>query len=332
VALKRGFYPSAAAFEYMPPAAQAFVRVLRLSQTDPDLLEKLNAYQPTVLTGYANVLESLAQEVDTGRLQLEELKQVVNNSETLTDAARKRMQAAFGVHVMDNYATGECPFLSNGCRVESGAHVNADWAVLEVVDENYRPVPPGTPGKKVLITNLANTVQPIIRYEVGDVVTMADAPCGCGSVLPRIQTIDGRTSDAFWIWDGIKYRRVLSSVFKQAVDYLREVREWQAVQCERNRFQLLLEPLPGAVVDALRARQLLHRQLEACGLQGVIEVDLQTVRALDADPATGKFRRVVSLVGTPEDLPGTLRELTPAPASSPAKLLPGRPAYAAGSS
>ncbi len=303
VTLKRGFYPSASAFEYMPAVARRFVEVLRLSHTEPDVVARLNAFRPTALTAYAAVLDELALEAEAGRLRLApELRQVTNNSEALSERARDRIARAFGVPVLNNYATGECPFLSNGCPTDLGAHVNADWAILEVVDEQYRPVPAGTPGRKVLITNLANTVQPFLRYEVGDIVTMAAAPCRCGSLLPRVERIDGRTADTFWVEDGRRYRQVISSVFKNAFDYTREVREWQAVQTGRNRVAVRLELLPGATLDGPHARAALDRQLELYGFRGVLEVALEVVPRLVADAATGKFRRIVSLVGPPADL------------------------------
>jgi hypothetical protein len=118
----------------------ALPEVLRLSQTDADVVERLNAFRPTVLTAYAGVLETLALEALAGRLRLApQLQQVVNNSEVLTARARARVERAFGLRVMDNYATGECPILSNGCPTDLGAHVNADWAILEV---GRRAVPP----------------------------------------------------------------------------------------------------------------------------------------------------------------------------------------------
>lgn len=130
VTLKRGFYPSATLFQHMPAAARRYVNVLWLSQTDPDLNRRLNDFRPQVLTGYAGVLEMLALESEAGRLRLKpELRQVVNNSEALTDRAKARIQSAFGLHVMNNYATGECIFLSNGCSTNAGAHINADWAI-----------------------------------------------------------------------------------------------------------------------------------------------------------------------------------------------------------
>lgn len=297
VTLKRGFYPSATLFQHMPAAARRYVNVLWLSQTDPDLNRRLNDFRPQVLTGYAGVLEMLALESEAGRLRLKpELRQVVNNSEALTDRAKARIQSAFGLHVMNNYATGECVFLSNGCATHAGAHINADWAIFEVVDDDYRPVPAGTPGQKVLITNLANGVQPFIRYEVGDIVTMADTPCRCGSRLPRVARIEGRAADVFWVGEGTRYRRMINLVFAHAFEYLRDVREWQAIQWERHRVLVRLEPLPGTVLDLTRARQAIDRELTTYDFQDV-QVEFEVVPKLAADPETGKFRRIISLVG-----------------------------------
>ena len=126
-----------------------------------------------------------------------ELEEVVNISERLMPQAREHYAKIFGAPLLDNYSMGECLFLTNGCTETDGMHVNADWAILEVVDENNQPVPAGEKGAKVLITNLANLVQPIIRYEVGDILTMATEPCGCGSNMPLIDHVEGRDSDVF---------------------------------------------------------------------------------------------------------------------------------------
>jgi phenylacetate-coenzyme A ligase PaaK-like adenylate-forming protein len=73
-------------------------------------------------------------------------------------------------------------------------HLNSDWAVLEAVDENLRPTPRGEPSHTVLLTNLANRVQPIIRYDLGDSVLERPDSCPCGSPLPAIRVV-GRRDD-----------------------------------------------------------------------------------------------------------------------------------------
>ncbi len=51
-----------------------------------------------------------------------------------------------------------------------------------------RPVPAGRLSDDVLITYLANRIQPIIRYRMGDRVAMDADPCICGSPFPSIQS------------------------------------------------------------------------------------------------------------------------------------------------
>jgi len=158
------------------------------------------------------------------------------------------------------------------------------------------------------VTNLANDVQPFIRYEIGDRVTMADTPCQCGNRLPRVARIEGRTADYFWVRAGNGYRQLLSFVFKTAFEPLAGVREWQAVQEDRNRIRARLEPLPGASPDAARGRDLLKKQLTSQGLTDV-EAEVEVVPRIDVDPKTGKLRRLVSQVGPPDDLSHVLNRV-----------------------
>jgi phenylacetate-coenzyme A ligase PaaK-like adenylate-forming protein len=300
ISMDRGFYPSGAAFEFMPELVGRFVNVLRLSSMQTDLIERLNEFQPNALVSYATVLETLALQSD--RLQFSNLRQIANSSEQLTKRTRDRVRKAFGVPIFDHYGIGECLFLSDGCPTDGGAHVNADWAILEVVDEHYRPVPNGQLGQKVLITNLANTVQPFIRYEVGDRLVMADGPCRCGSRLPRIDYIEGRSAELFWIHDGNRYRFIANPLFQIAADSLNEIREWQAVQMERNRIEVLLQLLPNVALGPDTLQHEFHKKLNEYGLPEKVTIDVRIVPSLTTDPKTGKFRRMISHVGQPADL------------------------------
>jgi phenylacetate-coenzyme A ligase PaaK-like adenylate-forming protein len=300
VTIQPGFYPSGSAIEFMPEIVGSFVRIERLSSSQSDLIERLNAFQPNVLVSYASVLEALA--LQSKKLQLRCLRQIANVSEQLTARARGRVEKAFGVPLPDHYGIGECLLLSNGCPTDGGSHINADWAIFEVVDENYRPVPPGELGKKILVTNLANTVQPFIRYEVGDQVAMAVRPCRCGSRLPRIDRIEGRAAEMFWTHDGSRCQLVSSAFFHHAVDSLQQVREWQAVQIERNRIVLRLELLPTASLTPASAQRLFRQKLLESGLPSQVAVDVRIVPMLAPDPITNKFRRMVSKIGPPNNL------------------------------
>lgn len=310
---QQGFFPSAWVWKWLPPFMRLFVRFEFFAANDPGLIHKLNEFSPHGLSATPTTLDLLALKID--QLRLPELQQMVTWSETLTAGARKRIQAAFGVPLLDNYACGECLFLTNGCAAGPGAHINGDWAILEIVDEQNRPVPPGTLGSKVLLTNLANTLQPFIRYEVGDRLALATEPCGCGNRLPRIGQILGRSSDFFWVRSSAGYRPLTAYPFQHAFDYLREVREWQVEQVERNRVVVRLEPLPGAMPDLALARRRLQERLAPTGLLPEVDIAIETVPRLLADARTAKFRRLVSQVGAPSDLEPRLKELLSSPVS-----------------
>jgi phenylacetate-CoA ligase len=301
VASRRGFYPSGAAFEFMPELMGSFVRVLRLESQQEDLFKRLRDFQPNVLVAYASVLDALS--VFANRMQLKSLRQIGNSSEQLTTAARKRIELAFNAPVLDHYGIGECLFLSEGCPTNGGAHVNSDWAILEVIDELGQPVPDGQAGHKVLVTNLANYVQPFIRYEVDDQVTMANGPCRCGSRLPRIARIDGRLTEAFWINSRGGRRLVPGVIFHTAADAVDEIAAWQAVQQDRNHVELRIAIRAGAPLTLEGTRNSLRKALVTNGLPEELNVEIRVVPSLHADARTGKLRRMVSWVGQPQGQP-----------------------------
>lgn len=307
VTIGRGFYPSAAALAYQPAAAHFFMRQLWLSQIEPlhQVVAKLNEFQPEVLLAYANVLEILAREVHSGRLKIGaagSLRQLMNMSEPLSAGARKFTEESFGLPVTDNYAMGECMALTTGCARGQGMHLQADWAILEVVDRLNRPVPDGQHGEKVLITNLYNTIQPFIRYEVNDVVTLSAKPCICGSPFPLIEKVEGRTDEVVWIKDGDGFRQVHPYVFVDVLDEFPAVGWYQIVQTERNRFVLRAAPAPGRTVTLDELREVMRKGLQRFHLADLIQLEIEIHDQVAPDPKTGKLKRITSLIGKPEQV------------------------------
>jgi phenylacetate-CoA ligase len=305
-----GFYPSGAAFTYLTNARLPFLRLLRLSVFDPveQTVARLNTFRPQFLSGYTSSLEVLAHEENAGRLRLRGagcLEQATNLSEALPPTSRAFIEAAFGVHVADNYSMAECMGLTSGCTARAGCHLNVDLACLEVVDGAGQPVPAGTAGSKVLLTNLYNRVQPLIRYEISDVVTLGESPCPCGSNLPHIASVAGRTKERLWIYARGAYREIPYYLFLAGLHHYLDLAEHQVVQTGRNRFVVRVAPLPGKTLSAERVRKLVYDSVRAEGLAGLVEIGAEIVDEIQPDPGSGKRHRVKNLVGPP---PGGLRE------------------------
>jgi phenylacetate-CoA ligase len=306
VTIGQGFYPSAAVLAYAPAAYKTFVRPLWLTHLEPlgDVVAQLNRFRPHVLLAYASVLEVLAREALAGRLLLRHdrgLRQVINMSEPLSEGARSLIGEAFGLPVMNNYATGECMALSIGCLEGNGMHLQADWAILEVVDHGNRPVPPGQAGEKVLITNLYNETQPFLRYETEDVVTMSPTPCPCGNPLPLILRVEGRTDEVTWIKAGDRYRQVHPYLFVDFLDEFAELGWYQIVQVQRNHYSLRAKPAVGRTLNRDELREVIRRGLQRHGLADLIQFDIEITDRLAPDPKSGKLKRITSRIGPPKD-------------------------------
>lgn len=168
------------------------MRSFSILQPADALVDALNAFAPTVLASYPTAALLLAEQAEQGRLKLS-LRELWTGGETLSPAVRRRIETALGCSVRNSYGASE--FLAMAWECEAGQlHLNTDWLVLEPVDEHNRPVPPGQPSCGVLLTNLANTVQPLIRYAMGDQVTVHTERCRCGAPFPVVE-VQGRRDD-----------------------------------------------------------------------------------------------------------------------------------------
>jgi phenylacetate-CoA ligase len=167
---------------------------LTLTTPLPEVVEALNGYQPEVLITYPSFIRRLAEEQSAGRLRIAP-RIFCSCAETLTDSVRTLARNTWQAAVLNVYGSTETAVIGMECPWATGLHVAEDMLVVEVVDEKNRPVPAGAPGRKVLVTNLFNRALPLIRYELSDIVTVAEGPCRCGRPHLRLASIHGRRED-----------------------------------------------------------------------------------------------------------------------------------------
>ncbi|WP_244711473.1 phenylacetate--CoA ligase family protein [Rhizobium cremeum] len=158
------------------------------------VVEGLNAYQPEVVSTYPSFVRVLANEQLAGRLHIRP-RLIRTSAETLTPKVREIAADAWGAKVANSYTCTEAGAMGHECECVDGLHLAEDAFVFEVVDDNDRPVPNGTPGAKLLVTTLTNRVLPLVRYEISDIVTLATEPCRCGLPFWRIANIEGRREE-----------------------------------------------------------------------------------------------------------------------------------------
>lgn len=283
---------------FKPLLSRLLVNMQAFSIVRPkeETIDSLNRFRPHYLHSYPTYLELLAHEQLTGRLRIDP-EFVSLGSEPVSRMAREVIGRAFpNAEISETYGATECLAIANQCRFQS-LHVNEDYCVLEPVDGSGRPVPAGVPSAKVLLTNLVNRAQPLLRYELSDSVTVIDEPCRCGSPMPRIR-VEGRSDDTIYLEDAsghlTPHPPVPFEVLFLNVDGLMQ---YQLVHEEQNRLTVRYVADRGAgeqvrTVLAERFDEYLARN----GLSGCVTVDLIRVDRIEREAQGHKLRQIYSKV------------------------------------
>jgi phenylacetate-CoA ligase len=246
------------------------------------MVDALNAYQPEAMLTYSSIAALLAQEQLEGRLRIRP-RAVCVSSEVLTNEARRWIREAWDKEPTEVYASTETLYIASSTPPHQGLHVHEDLAVVEVVDEDNQPVPPGRPGHKVLVTNLVNRTQPLIRYELSDSVVVADGPNPSSLPYARIASVDGRSDDVLR-FPGFAGGEVAVHPYRLGVPFaaLAEVRQHQIIQHD-GRLDVLIVPGASAPSDiAARVEAALAETLAEAGALPP-RIDVVPVNAIERE-------------------------------------------------
>jgi phenylacetate-coenzyme A ligase PaaK-like adenylate-forming protein len=240
-------------------------------------MERLNCFQPTVLGGYPSALDPLSEAARDGILRISP-HLVFAGGETVTAGLRRRVRGAWGRELFDFYGLTETLIIAGECRAHKGLHLYEDAVVLEVVDENGKVLPPGEPGAGILVTSLINRTLPIIRYAVGDRITLSDEPCPCGLPFRRILAIEGRSEELLILRksDG-ETVRVHPFVIETPLEEIREVRRFHIRSDGKGGVLIVIVPARTEAGLAARVSAAVEKVLRPLGLGGrVIQVKMAT--------------------------------------------------------
>lgn len=195
-----GFYLACGMSRYLQlkmPRQKTKINI-NVNAPEDEIISKLNEFQPAMLSGYPSNLALLA---DFAELDIHP-DVVITGGELLTDEIRSKLEKRFGCYVQTHYSCTEGGEIACECS-ERHLHINEDWIVFEPVDKDYNPVPCGVMSDKVLITNLANRIQPFIRYELTDRVIVHNERCACGRTSRWVE-IEGRTDDILEFGENVR--------------------------------------------------------------------------------------------------------------------------------
>jgi putative adenylate-forming enzyme len=231
-----------------------WIRVERLDVTDPieRLTARLNSLRPRLLVTYPSMGRALAWEQLEGRLAIAP-RLVFAGAEVLTPAVRSIMDRAWGDgHLYDHYGATETGSIAAECS-KHRLHMAEDLLVVEGVDRQNRPVPPGIASEKLLVTVLFRRTQPLIRYEISDRIVFSGKGCDCGLPWRVLERVEGRDEEMLRLpAAGGGTREVHPVVFEGILDNL-PVAGWQ-VTSSGNDVTVALAGAEGIDADVVREK------------------------------------------------------------------------------
>ena len=250
------------------------------------IVECLNAAQPPALIGHASKLAELAREQSAGRLRLR-LRAVTSVSEMLTPEDRRGHQRRV------RRPGDQCVRIDGGPgRPQRSRRPGADLRQRHLHRRMRRrrlPVPDGTASARVLVTNLHNLTQPLIRYELTDRFTLAGT--SAGGFLRA--SVEGRRDDVFRYGTTTVYPFALTTALLRAG----QVREYQVRQTARGAD---ITVVADAGLDEAALTAAVEHSLRQAGVTQP-QVTINRAEAIARDPRTGKARRFVP---SPSSRPG----------------------------
>lgn len=262
----------------------AYVSAFDLSDAALDRsLEILDRRRIAHLRGYPGSLYWLARRaLETGWNR--PLRGIVTWGDTLYAHYRETIERAFGARVLDTYGIGEGMQVSAQCEERGLYHVHALDVIVECVDDELRPVPPGQTGH-LLLTRLHPGPMPLIRYRVGDLGVMSADPCPCGRGFHTMESIQGRDTDVVVTPSG---NRLIVHFFTGILNHFPEVESFQVTQDSPEAILVRVVPAngfsketAGRIVSVLRAKG------------ADLEIAVEAVEEIPVAPS-GKRRFVVS--------------------------------------
>jgi len=253
-------------------------------------IEILEREQPTLLQGYPSVLLDIMSHLPEQRLRQMPLRYLVSCGEVLDSNARRLLEEAFQIPLINHYGAMEFGYMAWQCPEFEGLHLNEDMFIFEILRDG-QPVGEGEEGE-VVVTALHQYVVPFVRYRLGDRARILGRHCPCGRGLASIEVLMGRTTDRIIRRDGSEANPHLFHLLYHEV---RGLFQYQIIQRSPDCFRVRFVPLPGTQTEPLR-RRFQEKINQIMGYP--VAIEFEQIERFSPDE-TGKLKLVQSEIGEP---------------------------------
>jgi phenylacetate-coenzyme A ligase PaaK-like adenylate-forming protein len=268
----------------MRPMAKLFIntKIVEITQPIQQIVEKLNAFQPDIILGYATVVKMLAEEQKEGMLNIRP-SAVESSGEVLSPDDKKIIEDAFQCRLINIYSSTEFLMMGISKPGYGGMYLLENDLIFELEKEH------------TLVTSLFNFTLPLIRYRMEDIlIPVSDDK----KILPftNVSEVIGRN----------EYAMVLTNKHG-ADDFIAPDEIYQFFMRDLQRYQILWMNKQAFVfrmvfkksVNEFR-KNIVRRTLKSkiasflsAKEMGNVCFKIEELEDLPVDPKTGKFRFIL---------------------------------------
>lgn len=190
-----------AGLAYFMGARELGCGVIRVGNGIPELQwDTINRIKPTVCMVVPSFLMKMMDFAEKNGIDYNSssLKKAVCIGEALrtpdgelTTLGSRIHQRWPSLELYSTYASTEMQSSFTECEMHNGGHIPADLIIVELLDDNSRPVKDGEPGE-VTITTIGVEGMPLVRFKTGDICIRYSEPCKCGRQSARLSSVIGR--------------------------------------------------------------------------------------------------------------------------------------------
>lgn len=254
-------------------------------------LAQIRQSRPKMLFGYPSVFHLLAKTAEKHQINMQQLgiKVVFVTSERLYPYQRELISQIFNAPVANGYGGRDAGFIAHECP-HGSLHLSAEDIIVEIVSPDGKVLPVGEKGE-IVVTHLATSEFPFVRYRTGDIASLGSAPCGCGRGLPVLASVEGRSTDFVVAADGTMMHGLALIYILRDIP---GIEAFKIIQHSLSETEVQLVwpdgPLPADITSRIQS-----------GLQARLgaEVNININQLNEIAPeASGKYRYVISKVAS----------------------------------
>lgn len=176
------------------------VGVIRVGAGIPELQwDSILKYKPTYLITVPSFLLKLIEYADSHGIDYNNLGikgaicigESLRNQDFSNSILADKIASKWNIKLFSTYASTEMSTAFTECEHGVGGHHHPELIIVEVLDDENKPVKEGESGE-LTITTIGVEAMPLIRFKTGDIVKLHTNPCTCGRNTLRVGPVVGR--------------------------------------------------------------------------------------------------------------------------------------------